>query len=170
MVLADGSRKEVDIDFEVLRDITEACRRNGIAGTVQHGASTLPEEMFDEFPKHDTVEIHLATEFQRIVFDHPTFPKDLRSRMEAWIRDTRPKEWKESNTDEQNWEKCAKRTWGAFKKELWNLPSEVHDAIIASLEDKFRSNFKRLNVGGTRDMVNLRIDAIPVPPPLPNGA
>jgi len=33
----------------------------GMAGAVQHGASTLPAELFDRFPKLGACEIHLAT-------------------------------------------------------------------------------------------------------------
>ena len=167
VVLPDGSRKEVAIDFSVLREISAACRKRGLAGTVQHGASTLPAELFSEFPRHDAVEVHLATEFQRIVFDHPAFPRELRTGMERWVKETRPKEWKADATDAQNWEKCAKRAWGAFKKEIWSLPSDAHGAIMTALEDKFRSTFTRLNVKGTRSLVNEHTATtrlVPAPP------
>src|SRR5438067_9065895 len=48
--LADGSIAQAKIDFDVLRSTTEICRREyGVAGSVQHGASTLPEEVFNKF-------------------------------------------------------------------------------------------------------------------------
>ena len=80
--LADGTIAQAKIDFEVLRQTTHICREEyGMAGAVQHGASTLPDESFGEFPKHGCVEIHLATGFQNAIFDHPSFPGDLRAKM-----------------------------------------------------------------------------------------
>ncbi len=169
VVRPDGTREEAAIDFAVLRDITAACRARGLAGTVQHGASTLPERLFPEFPRHDAVEIHLATEFQRIVLDHPEFPRELRAKLEGWIEETRPPEWKADATKAQNFEKCAKRTWGPFKKELWSLPPAAHEAIVMALEAKFRAIFTHLNVKGTRAIVAEHVKTVPVLPPKPQG-
>jgi fructose/tagatose bisphosphate aldolase len=169
VILADGSRAEVQIDFNVLKDITASCRRHGLAGTVQHGASTLPEKYFNEFPRHDAIEIHLATEFQRIVFDHPKFPKELREKMVKWIKDTKPAEWKEGDAEAKNIEKCFKRAWGPHKKEIWSLPSDAHAEIVGALERKFETLFKLLNVPGTRDVVREFVTPAPVTPPKPAG-
>jgi fructose/tagatose bisphosphate aldolase len=169
VILPDGSRQDVTIDFNVLKDITASCRRHGLAGTVQHGASTLPERLFDQFPRHDAVEIHLATEFQRLVFDHPKFPAELREKMHKWVRDTKPPEWKEGAADAQNIEKCIKRAWGPHKKEIWSLPSDAHAAILGTLEAKFRTLFKLLNVPGTRGVVNEFVKPVPVNGPKPAG-
>jgi fructose/tagatose bisphosphate aldolase len=169
VILPDGSRQEVSIDFNVLKEITAACRKRGLAGTVQHGASTLPERLFDQFPRHDAVEIHLATEFQRIVFDHPKFPAELREKMHKWVRDTKPPEWKEGAADAQNIEKCIKRAWGPHKKEIWSLPSDAHAAIIGALENKFRTLFKLLNARGTMGPVREFVKPVPVNGPKPAG-
>lgn len=166
---ADGKRLEVAIDFKVLKDITAACRRHGVAGTVQHGASTLGEKLFDQFPKHDAIEIHLATEFQRIVFDHPRFPKELREKIHAWIRSTKPPEWKEGAPEPQNIEKCIKRAWGPHKREIWSLPPDDHRAVIGSLEAKFQTLFKLLNVPGTAGVVREFVKPVAVTPPKPAG-
>ena len=169
VILPDGSRQEVSIDFNVLKEITASCRRNGLAGTVQHGASTLPEKLFDQFPRHDAIEIHLATEFQRLVFDHPKFPAELREKMHKWVRDTKPPEWKEGAADAQNIEKCIKRAWGPHKKEIWSLPPDAHAAIVGTLENKFRTLFKLLNVRGTRSVVRDFVKPVPVNGPKPAG-
>jgi len=84
--LPDGTVARVKIDFECLRTISDIARREyGMAGAVQHGASTLPAEAFGEFPKHGAAEVHLATEFQNIVLDHPELPRELRSEMYGWL-------------------------------------------------------------------------------------
>ena len=59
--LPDGGVAEVKLDFEVLRELGEIARAHGLAGAVQHGASTLPDELFHRFPAVETAEIHLAT-------------------------------------------------------------------------------------------------------------
>ncbi len=149
-VLPDGTRARVAVDFEVHRRISEACRRHGLAGTVQHGASTLPEEMFPEFPKCGCIEIHLATELQRTIFNHPTFPADLKRDMEEWVVTTKPPEWKESQTPAQNLERSIKRAWGAFKERIEQVPAE---AIGVSLEEKAARYLALLGAAGTRGAV-----------------
>ncbi|MBI2898913.1 MAG: class II fructose-bisphosphate aldolase [Planctomycetes bacterium] len=167
VVAADGSRVQVDIDFAVLREISRACRGHGLGGTVQHGASTLPEHLFDQFPKHEAVEIHLATEFQRMVFDHPKFP--LKPQMVEWCRKNKPAEWKEGQTEAQNVEKSIKRVWGPFKKEIWSLPSDVLGPILEGLEGKFRKLMTLLNLKGTRKVLAQHVKPVPVSPPKPGG-
>ena len=75
VVLPDGSIAKVSIDFNTLKELSQVAREEyGLGGAVQHGASTLPDEAFDMFPKVDTVEVHLATGFQNIIYDSPNFP------------------------------------------------------------------------------------------------
>ncbi len=78
VVLPDGSVAQVSIDFNTLKELSRVAREEyGLGGAVQHGASTLPDEAFDMFPQVDTVEVHLATGFQNIIYDSPHFPPDL---------------------------------------------------------------------------------------------
>src|SRR4051812_7664233 len=82
--LPDGGVEEVKLDFETLRRLGEVARSYGLAGAVQHGASTLPDELFLLFPEVETAEIHLATGFQNLLYDHPAFPADLTATIAAW--------------------------------------------------------------------------------------
>ena len=71
IVLPDGSIAEVKLDLEALEALSKVARdAYGMAGAVQHGASTLPENAFNHFPRIETAEIHLATNFQNILYDH----------------------------------------------------------------------------------------------------
>jgi len=169
VVNPDGSRATPAIDFNVLRDISAACRRHGVAGTVQHGASTLPEEMFREFPRHDAVEIHLATELQRIIFDHPKLPRTIRAKAERWVEETRPPEWKPGQTPAQNFEKAVKRAWGPFKRDMWDMDPEALKAIGESLEIKFGRIFSLLGVKGTRKITEQYVKPVLVQVPQPAG-
>jgi len=169
VVNPDGSRATPAIDFEAHRGISAACRRHGIAGTVQHGASTLPEEMFREFPRHDAVEIHLATELQRLILDHPKLPRTLRAKLERWVEEARPAEWKPSQTPAQNFEKAVKRAWGPFKRETWDMDPAALEAIGEALEIKFARIFSLLGVKGTRKLVEQYVKSVPVQVPQPAG-
>ena len=150
----DGSVQRVKIDFETLRSISKVAREEyGMAGAVQHGASTLPAELFHSFPEHDCAEIHLATEFQNMVYDHPVFPMPLKRAMERWLLEKMAGEKKRGETESQFFYKTRKQAIGAFKEEMWNLPSGTREAIRDSLERRFRFLFEKLKVPGTREVV-----------------
>jgi hypothetical protein len=160
VVLPDGTIAEVAIDFETLRNLSHISRQEyGLAGAVQHGASTLPETAFGQFPEAETAEIHLATGFQNLFFDHPALPADLRERMYDWCRTNLPDERKPSDTEEQFVYKARKKAVGAFKKELWELPESVLAQIRATLQEKFTFLFRQLAVGGTADVVAQHVSA-----------
>ncbi|MBI3447838.1 MAG: class II fructose-bisphosphate aldolase [Acidobacteria bacterium] len=166
--LADGTVAKVALDFGVLRSITDIARREyGMAGSVQHGASTLPAEAFGKFPEAGAAEVHLATEFQNILFDHPALPKELRAEMYAWCGVHCADERKAGMTDEQFNYKARKRTWGPFKAQLWGLPSSIREAMRATLEAKFEFLFKQLRVDGGAATVAKWVKPIEVrmPPP-----
>lgn len=153
--LPDGTIAEAKIDFETLRRISRIAREEyALCGAVQHGASTLPEEVFDEFPKSGTAEIHLATGFQNMVYDHPDFPMDIRNDIAEWCRKHAADERKSDETEEQFIYKSRKKALGPFKRAMWDLPDDVKGPIIAGLERKFSFLFRKLNVVGTRDVVN----------------
>lgn len=153
----DGSVADVKIEFETLEKLSEAARGYGMGGAVQHGASTLPDELFNNFPKRRTLEIHLATGFQNMVYDHALFPKELRREMYARIEKKHANERKEGWTDEQFRYKVRKKSIGPFKREVWSLPRATQTAICEDLEKKFDFLFKQLNVPNTRDAVTKHV-------------
>jgi fructose/tagatose bisphosphate aldolase len=161
----DGSVQRVKIDFETLRSISKVAREEyAMAGAVQHGASTLPAELFHSFPEHDCAEIHLATEFQNMVYDHPAFPLPLKRAIERWLLEKMAGEKKKGETESQFFYKTRKQAIGAFKQEMWNLPPGTREAIRDSLEKRFRFLFEKLRLPGTREVVArhvrpVRVDA-----------
>ena len=160
VVLADGSIADVKLDLEALAALSRVARESyGLAGAVQHGASTLPASAFGNFPRIETCEIHLATNFQNIVFDHASLPADLRRRMYAWLDENAQAERKPADSDEQFYYKARKKAIGPFKEELWGLPDAVRAAIAADLERTFAFLFEQLNVNGTADLVDRFIQA-----------
>ncbi|AIA31250.1 class II fructose-bisphosphate aldolase [Leptospirillum ferriphilum] len=153
--LADGSIKKVALDFAALEALSRLAReRYRMGGAVQHGASTLPEEMFDQFPKVGTLEIHLATGFQNLLLDHPLFPKELYQKSVAYLKEAHKKEWKEGETEEQFVYKNRKRIFGPFKKDLSLLPEKAVKEIMQSMEERFILIFKKLGLSGTRSVID----------------
>jgi fructose-bisphosphate aldolase, class II len=160
VVLPDGSIADVKLDLQALAALSEAAREEyGLAGAVQHGASTLPSNAFGNFPRIETAEIHLATNFQNIIFDHPRLPADLKQRMRSWLDENAAGERKSGDTQEQFYYKARKKAIGPFKQDLWSLPEEVRNAIAADLEKTFSFLFEQLNVNGTQEQVNRFIQA-----------
>lgn len=151
VVLPDGSIAQVKLDFDTLRTLSkEAREKYGMAGAVQHGASTLPSDAFGKFPEVGAAEVHLATEFQNMVYDSKHFPKELKDRIYEWLRKNAAGERKEGQTDEQFFYSARKKALGPFKKDIMGLPQEVRDAIVKDIEARFAFLFDKLNVKGTK--------------------
>jgi fructose/tagatose bisphosphate aldolase len=152
VVLPDGSIAEVQIDFETLRLLSKVAReRYSLAGAVQHGASTLPDSAFDKFPQTETSEIHLATNFQTMLYDH--MPQSLRDEMYAWLRENAKDERKPTDSDEQFYYKTRKKAIGPFKRRAWDLPADVKAGLAREYDQKFEFLFTQLAVAGTKDIV-----------------
>jgi fructose/tagatose bisphosphate aldolase len=161
----DGSvRKDVKIDLKTLEELSRVARQDyQLAGAVQHGASTLPLEAFEAFPRVGACEIHLATDFQNMIYEHPRFPAALRERMFAWTREHAIEERKPSDTDEQFLYKARKKAIGPFKKEMWSVDAADREAIGRSLEERFTFLMTQLKIGGTADAVKTFVKAPALP-------
>jgi len=145
VVLPDGTIAEVKLDFDTLRTLSKIAREEfGLSGAVQHGASTLPAEMFHKFPEVGTAEVHLATEFQNIIYESSHFPKGLKDQIYNWIRANLSAEKKEGQTEEQFIYKTRKKAFGPFKKDIMGLPEEAREAIVKEVEAKFDFIFREL--------------------------
>jgi hypothetical protein len=162
-VAADGTVQRVAIDFNVIRTIGKIAREEyGLAGAVQHGASTLPPELFDRFPDSDCAEIHLATGFQNMVYDHPAFPKPLKRVMERWVFDHYGDQRKQGETEAQFLYKNRKQAIGPFKENLWNLPEGTRQELRDALEREFRFLFGKLRAAKTRQVVDEHVRPVDV--------
>jgi fructose/tagatose bisphosphate aldolase len=151
VVLPDGSIAKVQLDLDALKALSHDARKQyGLGGAVQHGASTLPPEAFSRFPECEAIEIHLATNFQTIVMDHPALPKDLRREVNEWVKTEAKEEWKKGDSEEQFLYKSRKKAIGPFKRRFWDLPEDVRARIGADLEKTFTFLFEQLRVKGTR--------------------
>ena len=155
VVKADGSIAGVKLDFGTLNTLSGIAQKEfGIGGAVQHGASTLPEEMFHKFPENNTLEVHLATGFQNMIFDSKYFPADLKNRIYDWLKINAASEKKEGETDEQFFYKARKKALGPFKKDIMSLPQDARDKIAAEIEAKFDFLFKQLSAINNHELVD----------------
>jgi len=155
VVLPDGSIAKVKLDFDTLRSLSNIAREEyGLAGAVQHGASTLPMDAFGKFPEVGTAEVHLATEFQNTIYESQHFPKELKNKMYDWIKQSLISERKADQTDEQFIYSARKKALGPFKKDILDLPGETRDAIAKEVEAKIEFLFEKLNTGNTMEIVS----------------
>jgi fructose/tagatose bisphosphate aldolase len=165
--LPDGGVAEVKLDFEVLRELGEVARTYGLAGAVQHGASTLPDALFHRFPAVETAEIHLATGFQNALYEHPAFPESLHHEIETWCYENTASERKPGQTDQQFVYTSRKKAIGPFKRQLWDL--DTKDEILASQRRKISYLFSELRVNDSRAMVDRHVTPVELHRPIPDS-
>jgi fructose-bisphosphate aldolase, class II len=166
VVLADGSIADVKLDLGTLEELSRVAREEyKLAGAVQHGASTLPDDAFHNFPRTETCEIHLATNFQNMLYDG--MPDATRDEIYAWLRENANDERKPSDSDEQFYYKTRKKALGPFKKQLWGLPADVTDALAGRYDAKFEFLFTQLGVAGTKAAVARTVKPLVIHRPRP---
>lgn len=143
--LPDGTIAQVAVDFGVHERLGRVAREEyGMGGTVQHGASTLPEELFDRFPAAGTVEIHLATGFQNLLLD--SLDAQGRAYVDNWVAHNLQGERAASDTDEQFLYKNRKRAAGPLKRWLWDLPEAERGRLGEILEARFALMYDKLGM------------------------
>ncbi|HEY71322.1 MAG TPA: aldolase [Anaerolineae bacterium] len=163
VVLPDGTIAEVKVDFDTLERLSNLARVEfGMAGAVQHGASTLPISAFSRFAEAGTCEVHLATNFQNILYDH--LPDAIRQEIYSFLDTHFDHERKPDQTEEQFYYKTRKRALGPFKNQLWDLPEGLRQEIETSWEKQFRILFERLNIQATQDEVERHIKPVAAAP------
>jgi len=165
--LPDGGVADVKLDFEVLRELGVVAREYGLAGAVQHGASTLPDELFHRFPAVETAEIHLATGFQNALFEHPAFPASLHREIEAFCFDKAADERKPGQTDQQFVYTTRKKAIGPFKRQIWEVATR--DEILAAQRRKISYLFTELRVNDSQPMVDRYVHPVETHRPIPDA-
>ncbi len=169
VVLPDGSIADVALDLDTLETLSKLARdQYGMAGAVQHGASTLPDGAFNHFPTRETAEIHLATNFQNMMYDH--LPEALREEIYAWLDVHAKDERKATDTNEQFYYKTRKKAIGPFKRRLWDLPAELRATLGSAYDAKFAFLFTQLGMPGTKRWVDAFVQVPAQHRPMPSGA
>lgn len=131
----DGSAAPMKVDFERLKTISIIARHKyGMAGAVQHGASTLDKDIMQKFPEYEAAEIHLSTGFQNTILGHTAFPQSVLEAMYTWCdvncREEKNPEWSQA----QFYVKTRKKAWGPFKKQTW----EIHESNQLKIKEALK--------------------------------
>lgn len=164
-VLPDGTIAEVSIAFDVLRDLSRVARKDyGMGGTVQHGASTVPEENFNKFVQHEAIEVHLATNFATMFFDN--IPAEFKKEMYAWLDVNAAGDRKPGMTDEQFYYKTRKNAIGPFKAKSYGLPEADKVKLGKAWEAQFDKLFNLLGLKDTKKYTEKFIKPVKVQPVL----
>lgn len=157
--LPDGTVAKVNIDFETLGHLSEAARNSyGLAGCVQHGASTLPNEAFHTFPGAGCAEIHLATQFQNMVYDY--LPLPLKEKIYDWLHQNCADKRGPDQTIDQFIYKTRKFALGPFKKEIFSLTRDLRNKISKAIETEFDFLFDQLGIKDTKKIVEKYVKPI----------
>lgn len=164
-VLPDGTIAKVNLDFDTLRELSRIARREyQLGGTVQHGASTLPEENFNQFVTNEAIEVHLATNFMNMFYDR--IPVSLRNEMYEWLKVNAAGERKAGMTDEQFYYKSRKNAVGPFKAQSYALPAPAIEHLTAAWQAQFDRLFDLLGVRDTKQYVEKFVRPVKVTPDL----
>jgi fructose/tagatose bisphosphate aldolase len=165
IVLPDGSMAKINIDFDALQNLGKVARDEyAMGGAVQHGASTLPTELFDQFVKYNAIEVHLATAFMTTFYRN--IPVELKNEMFAWLDEHCAADRKPGMTDEQFHHNTQMVALGPFKAEMWNLPTDAKDQLSAAWEAQFDILLDRLGCADTRQVVEQVIHPVKIAPNL----
>jgi fructose/tagatose bisphosphate aldolase len=157
IVGTDGSISDMPLDLELVEQLAQKLRQDySIAGLVQHGASTLSVPNLARLAASGVIEVHLGTQIQNIVFDHPAFPAELIEYMRASLLTSKanPAETLKtapSQSREQRFYHSRLNAWGMFKEDLWVLPDGLREEISSALQMWFKTLFSVLNVAGKRE-------------------
>lgn len=167
---ADGTLAPVNVDYALLREISDICRASfGMAGAVQHGASTLPGRQLMALAETGAVEVHLALGFNNLIFDHPALPAAIREQIRDYTFANHAHERAPGETDGQFFYNTRKKAWKVVKQPFWEMPAEPKAAITASLQGMFRDMFGWMNVGATCELVQRHTRPVHAAWPMPEA-
>jgi len=119
------------IDWQLLKNLSAIAKEYGVAGVVQHGASTLSEDDLKRLPQYGVCEVHLATELQNIILEHPLFPQEIKEKFSPYEN--------------------KKQALGPLKKQIENISQSIKDQIMIDVEKKFIFFFRCLGMENVRD-------------------
>lgn len=150
----DGKLEEMAVDFGLIERLSAQAKEIGMAGVVQHGASTLPASLFPQFPARGAIEIHLSTGWQNMILDHPDFPPTLLQAMYNWVEKERGSSRVAGESEQQFLYRVRKYAWGVFRTQLDSLSADFKLAIKNEMKARCLALFGDLKVVGTRAIVD----------------
>ncbi len=98
-------------------------------------------QQLSQLAENGIIEVHLATQIQNIVFDHPDFPKDLLAIIKKQLTPTNKGAEgdlvieEDNQSDFQKFYNARWTAWGTFKQDLWEMPEQNKKEILTSLQE-----------------------------------
>ena len=166
--LPDGGVAEVNLDFEVLRELGDDRSRARAGGRrparrldpARRAVPPIPGGRDGRDPPRDGLP-ELALRSSGV----PGATLHEASRPGAF--ENAPDERKDGQTDQQFVYTTRKKAIGPFKRELWDLSTK--DEILATAHRKLTFLFQELRVAGTRELVDRYIRPVEFHRPLPEA-
>lgn len=140
----NGNVVEMPVDFELIKRLGKSAQEAGLAGIVQHGASTLPLGSLAKLPAHGVVEVHLATAWQNIFFEN--LPQELKSEMEGYVRENFLDELQDVWSASQAQYRLRKKALGPFRGKIEALKMEQKQPILDAWRNYATQIFTALKV------------------------
>jgi hypothetical protein len=94
------------------------------------------------------------------VYDH--LPQPIKGKIYNWIQMNCANEKKPDQTDEQFIYKTRKKAFGPFKRQLYSLKPDIKDKISSAAEEEFSFLFEKLNIKGTKSLIDQHIKPVQV--------
>ncbi len=150
-------RGEEDLGMAV--DFAEvALREYWLPTSVGQEGAALPDDLIEAVVDLPFVEVHLGSRLEERIFDHPAFPAQLRQAMQRWIEACASAR-QAGQSDEDLRLAMRPLAYEQFKRELWDLPGQTQEAIMADLKADLVEIIRRLRV---EDSIHLVIDAVTI--------
>lgn len=128
------------VDFGIYQRHLKHAKEIGVSVFVQHGASTLEKQDFDKMRAGDVGEVHLATEYQKIVFaiiaqDYP----ELAEEMAKWLENMMAKDKKSADQFKALWD-------AAFAQQGKDRKTVIAEILgdSSNMPKELKGNFKDL--------------------------
>jgi hypothetical protein len=141
-----GELEKMPVDLTSLTNLNKLALRFGLYGVVQHGASTLPIQVLGKLPKTGTLEVHLATAWQNLIFDNPRFPAKLKDKIYAWIEQKYASKRQPGMSNEQFFYETRKYAWGQFRKDFLNLLPDFKEVVTEEMKKRAEEIFEALGL------------------------
>jgi hypothetical protein len=156
-------------ELGMVRDLAEVARREYAlaTGVSCHGAP-VPDELLAELPRLSIVEVDMGARYEELVLHHPAFPARLRDAMADWI-DRTYGAVRGPGQDRASFRLQLRMTaLEAFKRQMWDLPPESKDPVMADLQRTLVADLKRLEVEDTihLTLANVNIQDTELPRPV----
>lgn len=144
MIDDNGKNVSMPIDLELVGNLGITAKKFGVAGIVQHGASTLPIDILSQLSSKNVVEAHLSTGWQNIFFDN--LSESLKQEMYGYIRSNFMGESKSIWSETEAIYRLRKKVLGPFKEKIWSMTIEEKAPILEAWREFANQLFVAFNL------------------------